>query len=101
MERTIRVNWNEPYDILITRPSKFSNPFSHKENTLAKYKVDTKREAVDKFKEYFESNKELQESCKELEGKRIACVCKSGEYCHGDIYVNFLEDIPKINLENL
>jgi hypothetical protein len=98
---TKRVNWNDPYDILITRPSKFSNPFSHKENTLAKYKVATKREAVDKFQEYFDSNKELQEACKELEGKRIARVCKTNEYCHGDVYVNFLENKPKIDLENL
>lgn len=95
---TTRVNWNEDYDILITRPSIFGNPFSHKDGTLAKFKVSSKREAVDKFREYFNQNKELQVGCEVLRGKRIACVCKSGEYCHGDVYVDFLErrDIMEI-----
>lgn len=99
---TERVNWNEPYDVLITRPSKFSNPYSHKENTLALYKTNSRKESIEKFKEYFYSNKELQESCgKELRGKRIACVCKRNESCHGDIIVDFLENSPKVNLEEL
>lgn len=97
---TERVNWNEPYDVLITRPSKFSNPYSHKENTLALYKTNSRKESIEKFKEYFYSNKELQDACEELRGKRIACVCKSNESCHGDIIVDFLEPPHKINLEN-
>ena len=88
---TTRVNWNEPYDILITRPSIFGNPYSHKEGTLAEFRVFSKREAVDKFRERFESSLELQASCQILKGQRIACVCKKGEYCHGDVYVDFLE----------
>jgi len=88
---TSRVNWNEPYDILITRPSIFGNPYSHKEGTLAEFKVASKREAVDKFREHFEASPELQEACESLRGKRIACVCKKGEFCHGDVYVDFLE----------
>lgn len=99
---TKRVNWNEPYDILITRPSIFGNPFSYKEGTIAKFKVSSKREAVDMFREYFNTNKELQEACKVLKDKRIACQCPSGSYCHGDVYVDFLEgnDIFE-RLENL
>ena len=89
--KTTRVNWNEPYDILITRPSIFGNPYSHKEGTLAQYKVKTKGEAIQRFREDFKNNKELQEACKVLKGKRIACVCKSGTPCHGDVYVEFLE----------
>jgi hypothetical protein len=101
MTKTIRVNWNESYDVLITRPSKFSNPFSHKQNTLALYKTNSRKESIQKFKEYFESNKELQNACEQLKGKRIACQCKSNQSCHGDVYVDFLENCPKINLENL
>jgi Domain of unknown function (DUF4326) len=69
---TKRVNWNEPYDVLITRPSIFGNPYSHKEGTLAEFRVSSKREAVDKFREYFNQNKDLQEACKVLKDKRIA-----------------------------
>ncbi len=97
---TKRVNWNEPYDILITRPGPFGNPYSHKEGTSAEFKVSSKREAVDKFREYFYQNEELQEACGVLKDKRIACVCRSGSYCHGDVYVDFLDGcdiIDKIN----
>jgi hypothetical protein len=100
VEKTKRVNWNEPYDFLITRPSIFGNPWSHKENTLGKYKVDTKKEAIEQFREYFKNNKELQEACKVLKGARIACVCGSRERCHGDVYVEFLEGETR-NLEEL
>ena len=87
---TTRVNWNEPYDVLVTRPSPFSNPYSHKEHSSAQFKVNTKREAVDKFREHFYNNPELQEACKVLKNRRIACVCPSGTYCHADVFVDFL-----------
>ena len=90
--KTTRVNWNEPYDVLITRTTIFGNPYSHKEGTLAKYKVNSKRESVEKFREYFKNNKELQESCKILKGRRIACQCPAGSYCHGDVYIEYLEN---------
>lgn len=88
---TKRVHWSEPYDVLITRPSIFGNMYSHKEGTLAEFKVGTKKEAIDKFREHFHNNPELQEACKVLKGLRIACVCKKGKPCHGDVYVDFLE----------
>jgi hypothetical protein len=97
---TRRVNWNDPYDFLITRDTIFGNPFSHKLNTKAEYKVATKRESIDKFRDYFNSNKKLQEACKILKDKRIACQCPSGSYCHGDVYVDFLDScdiIQKLN----
>ena len=95
---TKRVNWNEPYDILITRPSIYGNPYSHKEGTSAEFKVSTKREAVDKFRKHFEASPELQVEAEALRGKRIACQCSVGSYCHGDVYVDYLErrDIIKI-----
>ena len=46
---TIRVNWKENYDYLITRDTPFGNPFSHKLNTKAEYKVATKRESIDRL----------------------------------------------------
>ena len=42
----------EKYDVYIGRPTIWGNPFSHKEGTKAKYKVDTREEAIEKFKEY-------------------------------------------------
>jgi hypothetical protein len=67
---------------------------------LADFKVSSKREAVDKFREYFNQNKELQEACKVLKDKRIACACKNGSYCHGDVYVDFLDGCDIMDLIN-
>ena len=87
---TTRVNWNDPYDVLICRPSIYGNPYSHKDGTLARFKTSSKKESILKFKEYFDNSPELQEACKVLKGKRIACQCKINEKCHGDIYIEFL-----------
>ena len=37
---------NYKHDVYIGRPSKWGNPYSHKEGTLAKYKVLTRQEAI-------------------------------------------------------
>lgn len=88
---TTRVNWNDSYDVLICRPSIYGNPYSHKDGTLARFKTSSKKESILKFKEHFDNSPELQEACKVLKGKRIACQCPNGTFCHGDIYVDFLE----------
>ena len=33
------------------RPSKWGNPYSHMQNTSARYKVKTRQEAIDMFRE--------------------------------------------------
>lgn len=72
------------YDVYIGRPSKWGNPFSHKEGTLAKYKVDTREEAVQKYREWIMNNPELLMDLHELKGKILGCWCKP-LMCHGDI----------------
>lgn len=75
-----------PYDVYIGRPSKWGNPFSHKENTLAKFKTNTREEAVLAFKEYILNGdgKHLLNDLHELKGKILGCWC-SPLACHGDI----------------
>ena len=38
-----------PHDVYIGRPSKWSNPYTHKdlEKTQAKFKVDSRKEAIE------------------------------------------------------
>lgn len=75
----------QSYDVYVGRPSKYGNPFSHKKGTLAKYKVDTREEAIDRFREWFLSNAELVESAKrELKGKTLGCWCYPAK-CHAEI----------------
>ena len=87
----------DKYDVLICRPSKWGNPYSHKEGTLAEFKVDTREESIQKYEEYLLNNEKLMLSLHELKYKKIACFCKP-KSCHGDIlkkYVDRLEDIDK------
>ena len=84
----------ERYDVYIGRPSIWGNPFSHKEETLAEFKVSSRKEAIEKFEKYLLNNEELMEKLHELKGKTLGCWCKP-KNCHGDVlkkYVDKLED---------
>lgn len=80
----------EPYDVYIGRPSIWGNPWSHKDDTLAEYRVNTVSEAVSMYRSYIESNDPLKEKAKrELKGKILGCWCKTKKNpdapCHGDV----------------
>lgn len=79
----------EPYDVYIGRPSKWGNPFSHKEGTLAKYRVFTREEAIQKYREWIMTQQHLLADLHELQGKRLGCWCKPLP-CHGDVLVELV-----------
>lgn len=82
----------EKCDVYIGRPSEWGNPFSHKEGTIAKYKVASLDEALEKFREYFLGHPELIEKArKELKGKTLGCWCKPNK-CHGDIIAEIIDE---------
>jgi hypothetical protein len=90
----------EPYDIYIGRPSKWGNPFTHLDNsTQAKYKVDTRSEAVDSYKEWITNGegKHLLRDLPELSGKTLGCWCKPKK-CHGDILKELIEKVEPTKL---
>lgn len=93
----VHVN-KEPFEVLIDRTTIWGNPYSHKENTLAKYKVKTRKESIEKYKEYILNNKELLNKLPELQGKTLGCWCKPRS-CHGDVLVELCN--RKIDLETL
>lgn len=75
----------ERYDIYIGRPSKYGNPYSHKEGTLAKYKVENRAEAIKRYEEDLRNDPEKMEMVKrELKGKILGCHCKP-KFCHGHV----------------
>ena len=82
----------EPYDIYIGRPSKWGNPYSHKEGTLAEFKVANRAEALEKYEKYLLENETLYNSLIELKGKTLGCWCKPNK-CHGDILVKWSNSI--------
>ena len=78
----------EEFDVYGGRGSKWGNPYSHKEGTLAEHVVGSRSEAIQKFEDYLLSNEELMESLSELKGKTLGCWCKP-KSCHGDILLRY------------
>lgn len=77
-----------PYDVYIGRPSKWGNPFTHRQDgkTLAKHIVGSRDEAVDAYREWITNGegKHLMKDLHELKNKVIACWCKP-QSCYGDV----------------
>lgn len=67
----------EHYDVYIGRPSKWGNPF-------AIGKDGTRKEVIEKYRQYILSNEKLMKDLPELEGKVLGCWCKP-KACHGDV----------------
>ncbi len=87
------------YDVYIGRGSKWGNPYSHKEGTKAKFKVNTREEAIEAYREYITNGngKHLLNDLHELEGKILGCYC-APKACHGEvlislIYSSYLSDL--------
>ena len=78
----------EEFDVYIGRGSKWGNPYSHKEGTLAEEVVESRTEAIKKYEEYLLSNEDLMSSLSELKGKVLGCWCKP-KSCHGDILLKY------------
>ena len=97
------VNIQDEYDVYIGRGkdpktniiSKWGNPYSHLDKSIAKYKVDTTEEALQKFEEYLLSNKELFNSLSELKYKKISCWCRNHTKCHGAIIKKYVDKLER------
>ncbi len=78
------------YDVYIGRGEGciWGNPYSHLGNTLAKFKVATRAEAIAKFEEYLLNSHELLARLPELRGKILGCHCKPLN-CHGDVLARY------------
>lgn len=75
----------EKYDVYVGRPSKWGNPFSHKDKTIAQFKCATREESIKKYTEWLLTQTDLLGILKaELKGKVLGCWCDP-ENCHGHI----------------
>jgi hypothetical protein len=82
----------EKYDVYIGRPSKWGNPFSHLDETIAKYKVNTREESIEAFRKWITEGEgmHLLNDLHELDGKILGCWCKP-KSCHGDVLIELVE----------
>ena len=51
------------------------NPFSHKAATLAKFRVSSREEAIERYEQYLLGTPELMARLHELKGKTLGCWC--------------------------
>ena len=84
----------EKYDIYIGRPSKWGNPYSHKNNTIVKYKVSSRKEAIEAYKIWITEGDGmyLLNDLFELKNKTLGCWCKPSS-CHGDILKELIDNL--------
>lgn len=78
------------YDTYIGRPSKWGNPFSHKEGTVAEFRVGSRAEAIQKYEEWILTQPHLMSDLIELKGKTLGCWC-SPKPCHGHTLAKLVE----------
>lgn len=84
----------EGADVYIARPSIWGNPYSHKPDTLAEFRVATRSEAIQKYGEWIVTQPALMAKLRELKGKTLGCFCKP-KRCHGDILVALVNELPE------
>jgi hypothetical protein len=73
----------EDYDIYIGRESKWGNPFYIG-------KDGTRKEVINKYRNYILTNKYLMSCIYELKNKTLGCWC-SPKPCHGDVLKEIAE----------
>lgn len=78
--------WRMPANTVnVARPSKWGNPHWIGGCDLCGA-IHTRAEAVAEFRAEIEASPKLQRKIREeLAGKNLACWCKPGETCHGDV----------------
>ena len=96
-----RTNLKQKYDVLITRPGKWGNPFSNKENSTAKYKTKNRKESITSHREWILNGegKYLLNDLYELKGKVLGCFCKENQSCHGDTLVELVNNLDKKGID--
>ena len=91
----------EKYDIYIGRSPHageglLGNPYSHKSDTLAEFRVATRAEAIAKFKAYaverMACDPEFREAIMACKGKTLGCWC-APLACHGSVILELAEGL--------
>lgn len=94
--------WNKrqhgiPKDaVYVGRPTKWGNPFSHRDGTLAKHRVATRDEAVDAYEAQLQRWFALDPEAKQrlqtaLRGKDLVCWCAPAR-CHADVLLKYANE---------
>ena len=82
--------WRMPENaVSITRPGIFGNPFTlengDRQWALSEFRVWLSCKTVNRWPHLTASRDRMLKALPRLRGKDLACYCKEGESCHGDI----------------
>lgn len=83
--RVVNVTQGKIADVMISRPTKWGNPFYIGTD-------GTREEVIEKYRQYILGNGILLADLPELKGKRLGCFCKPLA-CHGDVLVELVEGL--------
>lgn len=82
----------EPYDVYIGRPGPWGNPFSHKDDTIAQFRVSSREEAIKMYEEWLISRPDIVKKARqELKGKVLGCWCDP-QACHGHVLAHIANE---------
>lgn len=70
------------YDVDISRPNKYGNPF-----IIGVH--GTRKEVIEKYESYILEKYTVEEIVEDLEGKVLGCYC-SPKPCHGDVLLRII-----------
>lgn len=86
------VHWKkEYYDVYIGRGGKNIPYHSKWHNPFSIGKDGTRKEVIEKYRQYILSNPKLMNCLiEELDGKILGCWCKP-KACHGDVLIELIE----------
>jgi hypothetical protein len=87
--------WRKPEGaVVVSRPSKWGNPYKLTDYPTAMPMADRRAHAIDSFRRLLLGQIELpavetsvmaEDVRRELRGKDLACWCRIGEPCHADV----------------
>ncbi len=108
MTRVINKKYGVPPGaIYIGRGSIWGNPYSHKQGTKATYVVNTREEAIQKYREYFLSLLNATALLYQLKDKTLFCYCVGPNgataqdkpyVCHGQILAELADGLPDLKV---
>jgi hypothetical protein len=89
----VNIHSKAKYDVFIGRPSKWGNPFSHLLITSAKYRVETREQSIQAYREWIlhGDGRHLLKDLHELRGKVLGCTCLPF-HCHGHILAELADN---------
>lgn len=93
MTTIVNINRTKEYDVYCGRGSKWGNPFTHIKDreTKATFIVNTRSEAIAKYKEWILTQPELLDSLDELKDKVLGCFCLP-KSCHCEVLVELINE---------